>query len=373
MTISKTKICVDLILCLTLAHLLQGQEKNEQGSKSCRQFVEAFYGWYIPLWSHSLGEGPTADERAVQVRPQAFSTGLILQLSEDNEAQDAADGDLVGLDGDPFTGSQDSDERFILRRVSTKGNRCWAEMHGVWYGKEDATPDVTPELLLKNGRWVFVNFHYQDPARPGWSGSLLKELKLNREARTCAREEPFTPQKPDALSSQNFEVLGITLGTSETADLKRILGPGTARETPERQGVVTCYCSLGNDGTVLEFDSWAGSIVQFRFYQGSPQEASRCRKSKLVSRSLATAEGVRLGMSRTEILTLLGEPTEKHEDHLFYELDYDRPPTPQELKQLWDASAAAPASVNVYGEIDFRFRGGEVVRVNVRRAKEIAE
>jgi len=181
------------------------------------------------------------------------------------------------------------------------------------------------------------------------------------------------PAETGKLAPQNFEVLGITLGTSEFTDLERILGPGTSRETPEHEGLVTCYCSPGNDRTVLEFDSWIGTVVEFRFFRGSLQKVSRCEKSKLVSKSLATASGVRLGMSRSEVTALVGTPTKMQGDHFIYQFSYDRPPTPEEVKHSRDAFTPPPALINVYGAIDFRFRGGRVVRVDVLRSEEIAE
>jgi hypothetical protein len=175
------------------------------------------------------------------------------------------------------------------------------------------------------------------------------------------------------LAPKNFEVLGITLGTSEFTDLQHILGPGTSREAPEHEGLVTCYCSPGNDRTVLEFETWIGAIVEFRFFHGSPQKVSRCAKSRLVSKSLATASGVRLGMSRSEVIALVGTPTTMQEDHFIYEFSYDRPPTTEEVKHSRDAFAPPPVLINVYGDIDFRFRSRKVVRVEVLRRTEIAE
>jgi hypothetical protein len=181
------------------------------------------------------------------------------------------------------------------------------------------------------------------------------------------------PAETGKLGPKNFEVLGITLGTSEFTDLQRILGPGTSRETPEHEGFVTCYCSPGDDRTVLEFDSWIGTMVEFRFFGGSPQEVTRCTKSRLVSKSLATASGVRLGMSRSEVMTLLGAPTKMQEGHFIYESSYDRLPTPEEVKHSNDAFGPLPALISVHEKIDLSFGRGKVVRVEVLRGNEIAK
>jgi hypothetical protein len=106
---------------------------------------------------------------ALKYRRYVFSRHLFLLLSEDSEAQRKAGKDIVGLDFDPFLDTQDPGERYVVRRITTKEDKCWADVHGVWSEEESATPSVTPELMLQNSRWVFVNFRYQDPSRPGRS------------------------------------------------------------------------------------------------------------------------------------------------------------------------------------------------------------
>ena len=172
------------------------------------------------------------------------------------------------------------------------------------------------------------------------------------------------------LAPQNSEVLGITLGESEFADLERILGSRTASDVREQEGVLACYCSSGDERTVLQFDTWIGTVVEFHFFKGSRQLVSRCTKSKLISDSLATSSGLRLGMSRAQVIALLGTPAKNGEDRLRYELDYNRPPTPEELKRFKDAFAEPPALMNVYGNIDLRFRNGKVVRVDALRGED---
>jgi hypothetical protein len=156
--------------------LLGGQERQQQNrDKSCREFVETFYAWYV---AKALSHGPVpAWDLALRYRPYVFSSKLLQELSEDSDAQKKAPGDLVGLDFDPFLATQDFPaERYVAERITVKDGRYWVEVHGVRRGKESESPDVTPELIFKNGRYIFVNFHYQDPSRPGWSWDLLREL-----------------------------------------------------------------------------------------------------------------------------------------------------------------------------------------------------
>jgi hypothetical protein len=179
MTIPKAKACVGLFLCLTLSISVFGQEKGQQNtSKSCREFVGRFYTWYLAI---ALSQNRLRkSDLAVKSRPYLLSPDLVRQLREDSEAQEKAGSDLVSLDADPFLGADGPAERYIVERITMKDGKCWAEVHGVWEGKENETPDVTPELVLKNGRWLFVNFYFPSPSDPkAWN--LLSALEADRE------------------------------------------------------------------------------------------------------------------------------------------------------------------------------------------------
>jgi hypothetical protein len=112
-----------------------------------------------------------------------FSAKLFRALKADREAQ-ANSGEIVGLDFDPFIGSQDPGDpgdRYEVRRVSRQGNRCSAE---VWFSSRankreiSGSPEVVAELALENGKWRFVNFGY-----PSLNADLLSVLQALREDR----------------------------------------------------------------------------------------------------------------------------------------------------------------------------------------------
>jgi hypothetical protein len=71
--------------------------------------------------------------------------------------------ELVGLDFDPFLGSQDPADRYEARQPTVKSGTCSV---GVWRtsptdtaAKMDA-PEAIAELKQQNGAWRFVNFTY---------------------------------------------------------------------------------------------------------------------------------------------------------------------------------------------------------------------
>jgi hypothetical protein len=147
--------------------------------KSCANFVQSFYDWYITHPDSS---------RALKERPSAFSPELSRRLKEDHEAQAKAPGDIAGLDFDPFLNSQDPGDPYSVGRIKINDeNTCWAEVHIGSANKMSRDAIVAAELANNAGRWQFVNFHYSsansDFSASVSSGGLLGLLKDLREAR----------------------------------------------------------------------------------------------------------------------------------------------------------------------------------------------
>jgi hypothetical protein len=172
-------LCLYVAFCITAC----GQETHQvnDATKSCREFVAQFYAWYPGV---GVGQkNVRKSDLALKSRPYLFSRELVRQLQEDSDAQEKAGSDLVSLDADPFIGADGVPERYIVKKVTVKNGRCWAEVHELSEGKESTTPDVTPELVLNRNRWIFMNFYFPSPSIPkAWN--LLDELKAGRAFRT---------------------------------------------------------------------------------------------------------------------------------------------------------------------------------------------
>jgi hypothetical protein len=178
MTLYKATLVV-ILFCLALSLSASAQERVTQSAgSSCRVFVRKFYSWYLANVSREKANRDGFV--ALKFRSSLFSPSIVRALQEDNEAQEKAGSDLVSLDGDPFVGGDGLAENYIVEKVMVENGQCWAEVHAVWEGREDKTPDVTPELAIKNGRWLFVNFYFPSPTDPkGWN--LLSALKALRQ------------------------------------------------------------------------------------------------------------------------------------------------------------------------------------------------
>jgi hypothetical protein len=151
-------VCLGLLfsgLCLAQAapHSLE--------SSSCQLFAQQFYDWYVPIAQKPL-DGPASDV-ALQRRAVVFSPQLLHALRMDSEAQALAKGDIVGLDFDPFLGSQDPADHYEARQATVKNGTCSV---GVWRASPTDTsakmdgPEAVAQLKQQNGSWRFVNFTY---------------------------------------------------------------------------------------------------------------------------------------------------------------------------------------------------------------------
>jgi len=156
MRIIRRTVCCSAIVLLATCGPLHAQEKSpEEMQKSCRSFVQGFDNWYL----RNLESGGDYGA-ALKYKRSAFSPELF-RLLKQAEEHDSKTGDAI-LDFDPILGGQDWPKRIVAGKATIKGDRCWVDK---------------AELMFKDGRWVFVNFHYgKDPKYP-MNENLLSILK----------------------------------------------------------------------------------------------------------------------------------------------------------------------------------------------------
>ncbi len=139
------------------------------------------------------------------------------------------------------------------------------------------------------------------------------------------------------LASPNFRVLGVTtLGDSMFSRAASKLGKATTVErgdasTGRRQ---VCYSSPGPQEKVhLIFEQGEVGYTFYLFADGPAWEgADRCVASNAISRSLATASGLHLGLTPTQVIAILGKPTRRRENELVYSFLIRKKTSPKDLK-----------------------------------------
>jgi hypothetical protein len=155
---------------------------GQQDSASCRRFVQEFYDWYTPFFKEPFQAPKSGRVSDVALKNKAalFNPELVRALKADSDAQ-AHSKDLVGIDFDPFFGSQDPADQYDARRVTTQADKCLVE---VWRASprdtaaQSGKPEVVAEVSFVRGHWQFQNFRYPDLG--GDLVSALAEVQKQR-------------------------------------------------------------------------------------------------------------------------------------------------------------------------------------------------
>jgi hypothetical protein len=156
-----------------------GTTPQQDIQESCRSFVKGFYEWYVAqVFATSTGWL----EPILKNKSSDFSPELLRALREYAEAPGNPQNEIDELDFDPFLHAQDTADRYLVGDIIRDGSTYLAEVYGIWSGRKNGKPDVIPELMLKDGQWLFVNFHYGKSKRSK-DENLLSVLKKLREDR----------------------------------------------------------------------------------------------------------------------------------------------------------------------------------------------
>jgi hypothetical protein len=131
-------------------------------------FVQRFYNSYLkqeaPNWAET-----------VRKRRSLFDPTLASALRDDAAAQARTTGYIVGIDFDPFLGSQDPVNRFAAGRAIPTPVGYRVEVYDLESG---AKPTVLVDVAPSGGSWIITDFRY-----PTTSSELLSILRLLRRSR----------------------------------------------------------------------------------------------------------------------------------------------------------------------------------------------
>jgi hypothetical protein len=197
-------------------------------------------------------------------------------------------------------------------------------------------------------------------------------------AQTRRQAEPICSEngpKRVQLKDTDLSILGVAIGKSSLTDVQSKLGKaGLIRVSKEEESDVSiCYVSP-TDGTVLAFYSGAmggwKDLTWFALWsrEAAFPQAAECTTSKLVSRSLSTASGLKLDISRTEMETLAGKPTKSGIAAMKYDYLCRRKITDEEIKRFkannnWDVTN--DPYFDRMSWIEAHFKESKVVRIDI--------
>jgi hypothetical protein len=167
------------------------------------------------------------------------------------------------------------------------------------------------------------------------------------------------------LSKEDVTILGLTIGSASLKDVKAKLGETDSLPTHGSASASNTICYVSpTDGTVLTFGaSGMGGFTDVTEFALWSREAkfpsvSACRPQKLVSRSLSTASGIRLGLTAKRLSAIVSVLPKSRNAVVKYELSCRRKMTADEIAGFktannWDVKENPFIDVSSFVEAHF--------------------
>lgn len=186
--------------------------------------------------------------------------------------------------------------------------------------------------------------------------------------------------KPSPLNindPRDFRLLGLLPGQTEFATVEERLGH--TKHFYARRGIgarppMVCYVASTSDHTRITFtrDEEDGLLRELWVTAGdfNFDFEESCSVSSLINTSVGTDGGLKLGMSKANVVALYGMPQATN-DPSTVRFDADRPLTDGELRSACSHTVRPQSctgeSFAFYGEIECTFRKGRLVQFYVFR------
>ena len=204
---------------------------------------------------------------------------------------------------------------------------------------------------------------------------------------TAVAAEGSTKVRREDIDKEHVTVYGITVGTDLMRriydKLERTKGfeykiAGKGKTSGKERKNAICYVSVDHDdATRLLFVSGRRGLKQGRILShiriaagDVKQDYLRwCMLSRAVSKDVATASGLKLGLTPAEVKSILGDPTDESIGFLGYEFHLQRKLTEAEIKEI----ELERPSVRKYpyhdtsSSIEARFSDGILKRLDIIR------
>ena len=169
------------------------------------------------------------------------------------------------------------------------------------------------------------------------------------------------------LDKSNLTILGLVVGNCTSLDVYSKLGPSIPFKDDAKPDVTqVCYVS-NQDETLILFSFENSQCSRFRLM--APKNKFHkwhfCEKSPLVSKHLATESGLKLGISKSRMKAILGDPKHESDETLDYVYEWKQKMNQAEIERasqyskdvkknpFWTVTAAIRAEFSENGLILF--------------------
>jgi hypothetical protein len=173
----------------------------------------------------------------------------------------------------------------------------------------------------------------------------------------------------------HLKMMGFTLGKSTLADVQMALGKSAARKClrDEEASKEVCYVSAGKDQTKVVFEAgFSGGWKELDGYKviaaGVERRCYRqCPRASHITSAVQTDGGLKLGLTRGQLIALLGPPTQTRGNKLSFQRESRQAMTKEQIeaKSKTFKSRVTDAYYDVQDTIEVTLVDSKVVEFGV--------
>lgn len=161
------------------------QRRTETAQPAARLFVENFIARYNGQFKETP-ERP-GDWNPLTLVERSLTPELVRALEEDRAAAAANQDEIVGLDFDPFTNSQDPCETYAAGRTAQRADTLLVELLGRCHDQNPLIPDAVYLLVRRGADFAIADIVYP---QGGTLTGVLRELARMRKQSPPTLEVP---------------------------------------------------------------------------------------------------------------------------------------------------------------------------------------
>lgn len=166
-----------LLTTFSLVATRADAQRTETATPAARLFVERFLARYNGQFEENP-ERP-ADWNPLTLVERSLTPDLVRALEDDRTAAAANQDEIVGLDFDPFTNSQDPCETYEAGRTAQRADTVMVEIVGRCHGQNPLIPDAVYLLVRRGNDFAIADIVYP---QGGSLHGVLRELARMRKA-----------------------------------------------------------------------------------------------------------------------------------------------------------------------------------------------
>ena len=203
---------------------------------------------------------------------------------------------------------------------------------------------------------------------------LLKSIIASLVLLTLGASLASAQSQPAPNVAGHLEMLGFTLGKSTLTDVESKLGKSAARKCSREEEASKEVCYLAGEGqTRVVFEAgFSGGWKELDGYKviaGSLQRPCyrQCPRAPQVTGDVRTESGLKLGLTREQLMALLGPPKRTRGNKLSFEWQSRQPMTKeqQETESKTSNSPVNDAYFDVQDTIEVTMANSKVVEFTV--------